>query len=308
VSTVAFFSAKGAPGTTTAAMLVASLWPRPALLVDADAAGGDIALRLPAPDGRPLDQSTGMLSLLPLARRAITGDQVLTHAQRVLGGGEVIAGLSGPEQATAAGPVWAALIDVLGAVAGRDMMIDLGRLSANSAVLPMAARADVAVLIARDTVSGVFAARARLHTLVPALIDAHGGGPQLGLVVQGESDREADSAASVIRGEFPRVQFFGRLAWDVAGVRMFDGQHVSRPERSMIVRSGRDIVAALDGALYAVELLGTRPSEDADAVSVPTPDAARAASPPGGERTRPDERAARRALLGRRRGAPEESR
>jgi MinD-like ATPase involved in chromosome partitioning or flagellar assembly len=255
VSTVAFFSAKGAPGATTAAMLVASLWPRPALLVDADPAGGDIALRLPSPEGRPLDQSTGMLSLLPLARRAITGEQVLAHAQRVLGGGEVIAGLSGPEQATAAGPVWAALIDVLRDVDDRDVMIDLGRLSVGSAVLPMAARADLAVLVTRDTVSGVVAARARLRALVPALTDAQGAGPQLGLIVQGDSDREANSAASVIRGEFPRVQDYGRLAWDPVGVRMFDGEHVGRPERSLIVRSGREIVTAVDGALYGIELL-----------------------------------------------------
>ena len=56
MSIVALFSAKGAPGTTTAAMLIASLWPRPALLADCDPAGGDIgAAPARRPDGRPLD-------------------------------------------------------------------------------------------------------------------------------------------------------------------------------------------------------------------------------------------------------------
>jgi hypothetical protein len=125
----------------------------------------------------------------------------------------------------------------------------------------MAARADLAVLVARDTLSGVVAARARLRGLVPALTDAHGGAPQLGLIVQGDSDHEANSAVSVIRGEFPRVQYFGRLAWDPSGVRMFDGEHVARPERSLIVRSGRELVTALDGALYGIELLRDTPGE-----------------------------------------------
>ena len=43
MSVIAFFSSKGAPGTTTAAMLAASLWPRPALLADCDPAGGDLS-------------------------------------------------------------------------------------------------------------------------------------------------------------------------------------------------------------------------------------------------------------------------
>ncbi|HVU90955.1 MAG TPA: hypothetical protein VHC23_01905, partial [Jatrophihabitans sp.] len=67
MSTVVFFSAKRAPGATTAAMLAAALWQRPAVLADCDPAGGDVALRLPAPDGRPLDVERGLLSLLPLA-------------------------------------------------------------------------------------------------------------------------------------------------------------------------------------------------------------------------------------------------
>jgi hypothetical protein len=149
----------------------------------------------------------------------------------------------------------------------------------------------------------VFAARARLRALVPALTDAHGGGPQLAVIVQSATDRHAESAASVIRGEFPRVQFLGRLAWDVAGARIFDGQHVSRPERTMLVRSGRDLVTALDGALYGVELLRTssRPhnEEDDPAAGVPAPTAASAPEP---RRIRSAEHAGLRSRLGSRLG------
>lgn len=289
MSAVAFFSAKGAPGATTTAMLVASLWPRAAVLVDADPAGGDIALRLPSPEGRPLDPSTGMLSLLPLARRNITGEQVLEHAQPVLGGGRVIAGLASPEQAAAAGPVWSGLAEAISRLTSPDVVIDLGRFSASSPVLPMALRADMAVLVTRDTVSGIYAARARLRSLVASLTDANGGGPQLAMVVTSATDRDAESAASVIRAEFPRVQYLGRVAHDVAGARMFDGEHVARPERTLIVRSGREVVHALDGALYAVELLRAPARPD----DVPIAEQPRA--------TRVEERAGRKGRFSRRR-------
>lgn len=294
MSTIAFFSAKGAPGATTAAMLVASLWPRPALLVDADPAGGDVALRLPSPQGRPLDQSTGMLSLLPLARRNITAEQVLAHAQQVLGGGEVIAGLAAPEQAAAAGPVWSGLAEVISHISSHDVVIDVGRLSADAAVLPLAQRADVAVLVTRDTVSGVFAARARLRTLVAALTDANGSGPQLGLLVHSTAARGAESAASVIRAEFPQIRYLGWLASDAAGVRMFDGERVSRPERTMIVRAGREVVRTLDGALRAIESLRAQAQVRSDPHAAPDPAIAK-------PRSRSEERAAQRHRFARRR-------
>jgi cellulose biosynthesis protein BcsQ len=69
---VTVMSAKGAPGATTTAMLLAALWPQDTLLVDADPSGGDVALRLPRLDGRALDRDRGLLSLLPLARRGVT--------------------------------------------------------------------------------------------------------------------------------------------------------------------------------------------------------------------------------------------
>lgn len=300
MSLVAFFSAKGAPGTTTAAMLVAALWPRRALLVDADAAGGDVALRLPGPDGRPLELTTGMLGLLPLARRALGPAQLLAQAQPVLGGGEVIAGLSGPEQAGAAGPVWASLAEAFAGLDAHDVVLDLGRLAATSVVLPLAARADLAVLVLRDSVSGVFTARSRLRALLPALTDATGAGPQLGVIVSGESERNCAGAASVIAAEFPRVRYFGRLAWDPAGARLFDGEPVARPERTLLVRSGRAVTGALDEALQAVRLLrgGAVPAPgggDPPAPGAPAPASPAVGVPASPRLSRSEERAAERA-------------
>ncbi|NAZ77838.1 hypothetical protein GTQ99_20850, partial [Kineococcus sp. T13] len=105
---VSLCSAKGSPGVTTTALLATALWPRPALLLDADPAGGDVAARVPAADGGVLDADRGLLPLLTAARRGLTAEQVLAQAQQLAGGAQAVCGLGTPEQAAAAGPAWPA--------------------------------------------------------------------------------------------------------------------------------------------------------------------------------------------------------
>jgi hypothetical protein len=269
MTTLAFFSAKGAPGTTTTAMLVASLWPRPVLLVDGDPYGGDVGLRLPSPDGRPLDLFQGMLSLLPVARRTLEPEALLDHVQPTLGGGEVIVGLSGPEQAAAGGPVWSTLADAFAGLTGHDVIMDIGRLDSRSPVLPLALSAQVVVCVVQASLSGVYASRARLRTLLPSLVGMDGAGPTIGIIVQSTSKAEADGAAAVILGEFPAIAYFGHLITDPNGARIFDGLPVSRPERTLLVRSGAQLVAALTQELDRRLAARTRRLEATTSVEPP---------------------------------------
>lgn len=261
MSVVAFFSSKGAPGTTTAAMLAASLWPRPALLADCDPAGGDLGLRLPAPDGRPLDLGRGMLTLLPIARRALEPATVLEHSQQVLGGGDVLVGMTGPEQAAAVGPVWATVAGAFRAMTEHDVIVDTGRLDSRAPILPVVVAAQVAVCVVDSSLAGVYSGRARLRTLLPALTGADGGGPRVGVVVQAADRREALDASHVIQGEFPSVAYFGYLARDAAGAGIFNGRPVSRPERTMLVRSGAAVVTAIQEELNRLQVARVPTSE-----------------------------------------------
>lgn len=245
MTVVGFFSAKGAPGTTTAAMLTASLWPNPVLLADCDPAGGDVGLRLPAPDGRPLDLERGMLSLLSVARRSLAPDALAAHVQPVLGGGSVLVGLSGPEQAGAAGPAWGTIAGAFASLSGQDAVLDLGRLDSRSPVLPLAAAAQLVICVVDASLPNVYAARARLRTLVPTLRGPDGGGPRVGLLCRAGDRREAEGVAGVIRGEFPDLSYLGQLAADPHGAEIFGGRPVSRPERTLLVRSGREVVRAV---------------------------------------------------------------
>ena len=250
MAVVAVCSAKGAPGVTTTAMLLAALWPRPVLLVDADPAGGDVALRLPGEDGRPLDPGRGLLTLLPVARRGLRPDALLEHAQTVSGGTPVLAGLDGPEQAEAAGSLWDTLATAATG-APCDVVVDAGRAHARSVHLPLLRRADAVLILLRPGVAAVVHTREQLRTLAPALRRADGSGPRLGVVVVHDvKDRaEIASAADAVRAPTPEVEALGPLAFDPAAAGMFEGRPVSRPERTMLVRSGRELVSRVAGRL-----------------------------------------------------------
>ncbi len=224
---VTFFGAKGSPGVTTTALLAAALWPRPAVLVDADPDGGDVALRLPRADGAPLDRSLGLLTLLPLARRELAAHVVREHSQTVLGGVEVVAGLAGPEQVNAVGPLWGSLAGALHSLPDADVVVDAGRLHSQSVHLPLAQASDLVVCVLRLSVSGVVHARERLRTLDPVLVGASGRRPRVGVVIVAPAKAERDvlQVASGIQNLVPSVEMLGHLADDASGAALFAGEH-----------------------------------------------------------------------------------
>src|SRR3989442_51737 len=95
---VAVAADKGGPGVTTASLALAAVWPRPVLLAECDAAGGDLLYRLPAADGGRLDPQRGLLSLAVAARRGIQPPQVWRHTQKLPGGLDILTGLVNAEQ------------------------------------------------------------------------------------------------------------------------------------------------------------------------------------------------------------------
>src|ERR1043165_5200716 len=105
VALIVLAADKGAPGVTTAATALGAVWPRPVLLAECDPSGGDLADRLPGADGR-LSPSRGLLSLGAVARRGLHPDQIYEHTQRLVGGLDVLAGLTNGEQASGLTWMW----------------------------------------------------------------------------------------------------------------------------------------------------------------------------------------------------------
>lgn len=272
MAVVTFCSAKGSPGVTTAAMAVGALWPRKVLVVDADPAGGDLGLRLPQVDGTPTEAGTGLLSLAPLARRGLTADTVLGHRQILAGGLEIIAGLTDPAQSRALAPLWRDFATAFDTLPGGDALIDLGRLAGVDPVeMPLLQRSRLIVLVLRPTVSQVLHARERLRVLDQWVGSSqqHAGVPRVGLLVVAGPDQQRDAAGVVetLLEAAPWAEDLGQLALDPAGAAVFEGGTVRRPERTLLVRSAREVTERIVSLVVPRQSLAAQEAEaEAEAV------------------------------------------
>ena len=144
---IGLLSAKGAPGVTTSSLAIAAQWPRPAVVVDADPSGGDIAAGL----GRGAWPAG--CHLLELVARCRT--QPLEAALRalVVRPGEhaplVLAGLGSPAQAAAV--PWATLGRGLARLDTVDVVCDLGRYLHGGGNRDLAEVCDRILVVTRST-------------------------------------------------------------------------------------------------------------------------------------------------------------
>lgn len=213
-------SGKAAPGVTTSAWALALGWPRPLLVADCDAGGGDMAPGLLA--GRvALDR--GLLSWSAATRRAsvVEAAELFSgHAVAVPEAPEVwlVPGVQSATQAAALNEVaWERLGSALRqalSTLGRDALVDTGRLSEGSC-WPVMRAADRVVLVVRPTVRSVHAASAAAGRLretfgddgrVTALVvgegpyDAREVASSLGLPLLGQLPFDKDAAAALSDG------------------------------------------------------------------------------------------------------------
>lgn len=242
---VAIASAKGSPGVTTTALLLGGLWPRPVLVAELDPAGGDVAYRMPAPDGQPLDPQTGLLSLAAAGRKALHPGLVLDHCQQIVGGLDVLVGVSMPEQATGLSQQWAQLGPLLNRLDGHDVIADLGRLGAATPQNSLLSSAHAIVMVVDIRPSNVVHLRERLSNVAKAV----GGplGPPIHVVVVAAPKRT--QAVREIRDAVARTEVavaaVHHLADDERGADVFHGQVVGSPHRTALVRSAVPVAVAL---------------------------------------------------------------
>ena len=80
---IAFASAKGSPGVTTAVAALAATWPadRELVVAEVDPAGGDLVVRF------DLATEPGLVSLAAAGRRELGPDTLVAHTQDLAGAG-----------------------------------------------------------------------------------------------------------------------------------------------------------------------------------------------------------------------------
>jgi hypothetical protein len=171
MSTLILGSAKGSPGVTTTTLALSFWWQHPLIVIEADHAGGDLAVRL------GMSEEPGLVGLAAAIRRSPIGNQqvselIAQYAQTTPFGKQVVLAPAGSAQATSALSLLAESVS-LSPPQGPDLLVDIGR-SAGSAtpngeVGPsqtwgwIGAPSDVVIWICRPDLADLAHLAARLH-------------------------------------------------------------------------------------------------------------------------------------------------
>lgn len=226
---------RGAPGSTTTALALASARGLPAAVVEADPYGGDLALRI-RHDGNPLPTTPTVLSVsagrsvqrsTPGPRIAPGGPSERSHRDLWRNGSHalsehvrVVPGFMAAEQGTSlAWPVLASALEAQSV----PIFADLGRIHTGSPSLEVAAAADALIPVCRSNMASVQHMLDRLELLVPAIAERNGRPPVVLPVVIAPRQHGSTIANSVaeILGETavgPTLRGVGWMAWDPTAV------------------------------------------------------------------------------------------
>lgn len=245
---LAVCSDKGSPGASTTALALASAWASPAVLVEADPYGGDLAIRLRTRSGAALPEAPTVLTVASAARTSESAALIPRYAQHVNDQLSVVPGHLIAEQLSGIAD-WEPFAATLSA-SRLPVVADLGRLHAASPVLPVAARADVVLVVGRPDTGAVIRIRERLNRLVPALA-AHRGSPPRMFPVLVSPNRHGSADAADLRRILsetpvgPLIVGTGFVALDPGAVRRLEaGETASgRLARTLLLRTARTLAS-----------------------------------------------------------------
>jgi len=247
---IALCGDKGSPGVTTTALALASAWAGQAIVVEADPAGGDLAIRL-HPGGSTLPETPTVLSVATAARADREHDPVAKHAHALNSTTGVVPGAVLAEQMANIGD-WSPLTDALVRCAF-PVFVDLGHLHSASSMLRVAARADLVIAVGRPDMSSVIRLRDRLARVAPDLAHLRGAAPRL-LPLLVTTSRHGAADVADLRGilaETPVKPFVvdcGFLAHDPSGVRRLEAgdEPGGRLSRTDLLRTARAMSGRLE--------------------------------------------------------------
>ncbi|MFE0457736.1 hypothetical protein ACFW1A_00565 [Kitasatospora sp. NPDC058965] len=242
-------SAKGAPGTSTAALGLASVWGRGSLLVEADENGGDLVYRHAGDNGAALNPEKGLLSLAVATRggRPMSVPMLWEHTQKLNGGLDVLVGPSGPEQATAWSGLWLNLGRALAAMGDTDAIVDVGRIGPRSSNADLLSSASLVLLVARTHAEDLAAVRDRAAAVVARL---GAGGAPVGILLvapRREWNRAAAGLGQLLVGAGVGAEVLGCIEEDPDGAAQLAGRKGGRVAKSKLLRSARLVVTNIGG-------------------------------------------------------------
>jgi hypothetical protein len=243
VSVVALASAHGAPGVTTTALALVSVWPlvrpgRRVLLIDADPAGSGLLTGLLSV-GIP---ETAGISVLAAVRPPLTDEQVIGCSVALDDDSDrmVLPGIVDPLAARPLAAIWTGLLDVARdlSMRGVDVLVDTGRLGHRQEPTPWLTDADVLLLVGRSDLASVLPTAAAARGLAP---HRAGRATSIGVVVDPGPYASGELGTALGVGEVLTVP---RDEW-AARVCLRGARHGVRFDRSPLMRSARALVERL---------------------------------------------------------------
>jgi hypothetical protein len=262
---VALASVKGSPGVTTTALALASWWPRPVVVMEADPAGGDLAARLGLPE------EPGLVGLAASLRRDLRGgtpdgasiERYVQAAPLRTASGEasVVTAPAGSRQAAAAVGLLSGLA-TLPVPDEADLLLDLGRVAdTTDADRPSTAQwlieaAHLLVWVARPQL-------ADLAHLAAATEHQPDSAPEPWVILTGGGPYPAEEVATALA-----VTVLGNLPADPSGSAAVWAGGGRTWAHSALGRATRDVataIAELVGAAPSVGSGGGEPGEAGDA-------------------------------------------
>ena len=277
MSVVALASSKGSPGVTTLALALASWWPRPSIVIEADPAGGDLAARLALPE------EPGLVSLAAAHRRrpiAASSNTTLLEpfVQETAAGLKAVVAPASPRQVVAALGLLPEVRPPL-APRGTDLLVDIGRMSeprvgARGATnrIAFAANTEVWLWVCRPQL-------ADLAHLAAALQDPTAADRNQTIVLVGDGPYPSDEVAETLG-----ITVLGRLPADPAGAAALWAGEIKRWRRSILGRASKDLAAALVPTLDPGEEAEANGADGFGASAPEAPDQGHATVPTGGGR------------------------
>jgi hypothetical protein len=226
---------RGAPGSTTVALALASARGLPTIVVEADPYGGDLALRL-RPNGKhPLATTPTVLSVAagrsterrhvppstPMRPLDLWGSGSHELSERV----RVVPGFISAEQGASVS--WAALASVLGSQTV-PVFADVGRIHTGSPSMPILIAADAVIAVCRGDMGSVHHMIERLEALAPAVAEKTGRTPLFLPMVVAPRQHGSQLAQSVSQllgasAVGPAVRYVGWLPWDPSACALLEG-------------------------------------------------------------------------------------
>ena len=247
---VGLASVKGSPGVTSTSLALAAAWPRPAVLLEADPAGGDLTFRTRAAHGGVLYARRSILSLAAAARAGSPAPTlVLEHSQRLSCGVDVVPGFTTASQSHGLANLWSDLGAACQA-SSVDVIVDLGRLDGRSPLLPLARSVDLLLMVAAATLASAAHLTEALAD-VAAATARHGAGPRFVPVLVGPDDsaeRDCADLDELLRGSVVPTAAALPIPYDAAALARLE--HGDRPSgrlgRTLLLRRARQLAVALD--------------------------------------------------------------